>query len=245
MCCHYTRRTWDGRPTAWGLILKQLAILTMLLAASSPLLAQLYSYEKADGRIVITDRPIDRDGYKLVKKFIPKEKREQQRRRSRSRSSGKFLTPAQIDGLVTPIATAMSVDPELVKAVINIESSRDPRAHSHKGAIGLMQLIPATAERFGVDNPWDPRQNIRGGILYLRYLLSYFEGNVDYVLAAYNAGENAVDRYHGIPPYKETRRYVQKVRKLYDAKFHPYGDAAKRRSKLVARKASDSAVSAQ
>ncbi len=215
----------------------------ILAMAAQPLMGQLYSYRNKEGKLVITDRPLKKEGYKLVDKYIPKEMRERQRqeqadrqRRQRQRTGKYVLTAAQIDGLVTPLAKAMKVDSDLVKAVIQIESSRDARAHSHKGAMGLMQLIPETAKRFGVKNPWDPRQNVKGGILYLRYLLSYFRGNVDYVLAAYNAGENAVDKHGGIPPYKETRNYVKKIRRLYKAKKLPYDMAvAKYPSSLVKR----------
>ena len=162
------------------------------------------------------------------------EEEEARRVTNNARNSSKYrLSKKQVRGLAVPIAKSMDVDPNLVLAVIEIESGRDVKATSSKGAMGLMQLIPATAKRFGVKKPYDPRQNIRGGIAYLRYLLSYFEGDVDLVLAAYNAGENAVDRHGGIPPYKETRRYVKKIRKLYTKEKLAYTDVAKRRSKLV------------
>lgn len=206
--------------------------------AATSLKGQLYSYRNAEGKLVITDQKIGKKGYKLVDTYIPKrvvEERKNARYRA-SRSGGRrLLTEAQIDGLVYPIAKSMKVDPALVKAMIEVESNRDLRALSHKGAMGLMQLIPETARRFGVENPWDPRQNVKGGILYLRYLLSYFKGDVDLVLAAYNAGEHAVDRHGGIPPYKETRNYVRKVRRLYRAKYLPYGNSARRTSRLVSK----------
>lgn len=103
---------------------------------------------------------------------------------------------------------------ELVHAVIQAESSYNPKAVSHAGAVGLMQLMPATAKRFGVSNSKNPRQNIDGGVRYLRFLLDYFDNNMRLAVAGYNAGENAVVK-HGrkIPPYKETRRYVTKVMK--------------------------------
>lgn len=211
--------------------------------ASQPLMAQkLYAYRNKTGKLVITDKPLE-DGtkikktFKLVDTFTPKhvQRAEAERMAQRTRAGqGQNLTEAQIHGLVTPIARSMSVDPDLVKAVIMIESANNARALSTKGAIGLMQLMPATAARFGVNNAWDPRQNVRGGISYLRYLLSYFEGRVDLVLAAYNAGENAVDRHNGIPPYKETVNYVKKIRRLYTDTSHPFDDTAKRKSKLIA-----------
>ncbi len=108
-----------------------------------------------------------------------------------------------------------NLDPRLVDAVIRVESGYNPRAVSPKGALGLMQLIPATAQRFGVQDPWDPKQNIQGGASYLRYLLDLFKGNVPLTLAAYNAGEHSVLRNRGIPAIPETVDYVQKVTSLY------------------------------
>jgi len=104
------------------------------------------------------------------------------------------------------------VDPDLVHAVIRAESAYNPKARSHAGACGLMQLMPATARRFGVRDIWEPAQNIRGGVTYLRFLLDRFGGDIRLVLAAYNAGEGAVAKYgNRIPPYRETRTYVRRV----------------------------------
>jgi soluble lytic murein transglycosylase-like protein len=107
------------------------------------------------------------------------------------------------------------VDARLVEAVIAAESAFDPLALSHKGAQGLMQLMPATASRFGVANVWDPRDNISGGTAYLGTLIEMFEGNLSLVLAAYNAGEGAVAKYGGVPPYDETRQYIDRVLTYY------------------------------
>ena len=98
-----------------------------------------------------------------------------------------------------------------------VESNYDRFAVSKKGAQGLMQLIPATAKRFGVRDVFDAADNIRGGIRYLNFLMSYFQGNLEHVLAAYNAGERTVVRYHGVPPYPETQKYIRKVTSLYHA----------------------------
>ncbi|MFN7974788.1 MAG: lytic transglycosylase domain-containing protein [Acidobacteriota bacterium] len=103
----------------------------------------------------------------------------------------------------------------LVQAVVAVESAGDPRAVSSRGAMGLMQLMPATASRFGVDDPLDPGQSLEGGCAYLRWLIDRFDGSVALALAAYNAGESAVDRYAGIPPYEETRTYVRRVLERY------------------------------
>ncbi len=121
----------------------------------------------------------------------------------------------RIDRLADQIASQHRLDPRLVHAVIRVESDYDPTAVSPKGAMGLMQLIPQTAARFGVGNPFDPRQNIEGGVTYLKYLMNLFHGNVRLALAAYNAGENSVLRWGGIPPITETQEYVQKVTRLY------------------------------
>jgi transglycosylase-like protein with SLT domain len=117
--------------------------------------------------------------------------------------------------LARQTAARVDVDPDLVDAVIRVESEYNPRAVSSKGAMGLMQLIPATARRFGVADPFDPAQNVEGGTTYLRYLLDLFGGDVPLALAAYNAGENAVLRSNGIPPFAETRGYVRKVTAFY------------------------------
>ena len=108
-----------------------------------------------------------------------------------------------------------SLDPKLVQAVIQVESGYNHRARSHKGAIGLMQLMPSTASQLRVDDPYDPDENVRGGTRYLRHLIDRFPGRLDLAVAAYNAGPGAVERYNGIPPYRETRDYVKRVLALY------------------------------
>jgi soluble lytic murein transglycosylase-like protein len=123
--------------------------------------------------------------------------------------------PPRIEYLVRLLAPRYKVPPRLALAIIDVESKFNPDAVSPKNAKGLMQLIPETAERFGVRNPFDPRQNIEGGLAYLRWLTAYFEGNVALVAAAYNAGEGAVDKHMGVPPFAETRDYVKKVIERY------------------------------
>jgi soluble lytic murein transglycosylase-like protein len=107
------------------------------------------------------------------------------------------------------------VDPALVRAVIETESNWNPRAYSRKGAGGLMQLIPTTAQRYGAYDLFNPQQNIDAGVRHLKMLLQRYNGNLDLALAAYNAGEGAVDKAQGIPPFRETRSYVQKVQNAY------------------------------
>lgn len=113
--------------------------------------------------------------------------------------------------LIADIAADQGVEEALVHSVIRAESNYNPRAVSPKGAQGMMQLIPATARRFGVANVYDVRQNVLGGVKYLKFLLDYYRNDYVRVIAAYNAGEAAVDRYHGVPPYPETRNYVYAV----------------------------------
>jgi soluble lytic murein transglycosylase-like protein len=120
-----------------------------------------------------------------------------------------------VEKMVQEAATRHNVDPALIRAVIETESNWNPFARSRKGAQGLMQLIPTTAMRFGVNDAFSPQQNVEAGVKYLKTLLDRYNGNLDLALAAYNAGEGAVDRAHGIPAYRETRNYVQKVQNAY------------------------------
>lgn len=132
--------------------------------------------------------------------------------------------PAQekVYGIVSKLAPEYGVSPLLAMAIIRAESNFEPTAVSAKNAQGLMQLIPETSLRFNVRKPFDPEQNIRGGLSYLRWLLAYFEGKVSLVAAAYNAGEGTVNRYRGVPPYPETRDYVKRILSLVKRDDHPY-----------------------
>ena len=135
-----------------------------------------------------------------------------------------------VEKLVREAADRHSVDAALVRAVIETESHWNPIAVSRRGAAGLMQLIPTTAQRFGANDVFNPKQNVDAGVHYLKTLLERYNGNLDLALAAYNAGEGAVDRAHGVPAFRETRNYVQKVQNAYfrpgsgrlgDAWFNP------------------------
>jgi soluble lytic murein transglycosylase-like protein len=127
----------------------------------------------------------------------------------------------RVEALVNHMAPNYGLQPEFVLAVIEAESGFNSQARSFKNAQGLMQLIPETAERFGVRDPYDPVQSLRGGMAYLRWLLAYFQGDVRLTLAGYNAGEGAVVRYGGVPPYAETRAYVDKITRVYGRLAHP------------------------
>lgn len=127
----------------------------------------------------------------------------------------------ELDRIIFEAGQKQGVDPRFLHAVIWQESKYQLRARSHAGAQGLMQLMPATAKRFGCDDPHDPEENIEAGTKYLSWLLKRFSGNVELALAGYNAGEGAVDKYDGVPPYNETRNYVKIISKRYGKMYHP------------------------
>jgi len=137
------------------------------------------------------------------------------------RNPTSIIPPADIQQLVLRTADKHRIDPYLVHAIIKTESDYNPHAVSRKGAMGLMQLIPSTAQLLGVSDPFDPQQNIEGGVSYLKYLMQRFGGDVRLSLAAYNAGEKSVLRAGGVPRFAETRDYVRKVTRLYNSKEFP------------------------
>jgi len=157
------------------------------------------------------------------KKSFSRSKRKRSKSRRRSSGGSCILWNAnKINQKALPFKTHINqssrkyrVDSNLIKAIITAESCFRVKAKSHKNAQGLMQLIPATAKRFGVSDSYKPQQNIRGGTKYLRFLMTRFKGDLKKVIASYNAGEGAVDKYKGIPPYKETQQYVKNVLKVY------------------------------
>ena len=139
--------------------------------------------------------------------------------------------PAGINQLVEQTANRLQMDPGLIRAIVRVESGYNPNAVSSKGAMGLMQLIPATAQRFGVANPFDPKQNIEGGVNYLKHLLDLFGGDLNLSLAAYNAGEHTVQRSGGIPSIPETQNYVRRVTSIYQTGNSPAPAASKNTTK--------------
>lgn len=124
--------------------------------------------------------------------------------------------------LVVELASDYEISPSFALAIAITESALNPRAVSPKNAMGVMQLIPGTAARFNVRDVFDPTENIRGGLAYLRWLLAYFEGDTVLAAAAYNAGERAVERYHGVPPFRETRAYVERIMQFVNSRHHPF-----------------------
>jgi soluble lytic murein transglycosylase-like protein len=180
-------------------------------------MADVYIYRGPDGERLITDKPMNHSGdrYKLVS------------HRNSMANAGHILaerpytdrkikiktksTAADFRHYIDDASDQYQVDPILVEAVIHVESGFNPNAVSKKGATGLMQLMHATAQRYQVTNRLNPRDNIFAGVQHLSYLFTRFDGEVNLVLAAYNAGAGSVDKYSGVPPYPETRRYIEKV----------------------------------
>ena len=184
-----------------AIALSLLAVAGLEILAAAPAEAQVYLRRNADGVLEATDSP-ETSEFRL--RFSAKGVLIHSRGfRSRARP--------EFDPYIEDAAAKFGVSSDLIRAIIRVESSFDEYAVSSKGAKGLMQLMPATARRFGVSNPFDPAQAIMGGTEYLAYLLGLFRGNIDLAAAGYNAGENAVLRYGGVPPYKETRNYVVRV----------------------------------
>jgi soluble lytic murein transglycosylase-like protein len=185
-------------------------IAALLMASAAAAHPQIYTYVDADGMRHYTDVP-DNNRYRLLV-LSPHDRTE-----SGDRYDSMLLAKAgRYDSIIENAAQSASVEPNLLRAVIVVESGFNSRAVSKRGAVGLMQLMPATASRFGVSNPYDPRQNIHGGAQYLKFLIDRFGQNVRLALAAYNAGEEAVERNGGqIPPFTETMAYVPRVLRIY------------------------------
>ena len=183
----------------------------MLLAAGTAGVAQadIYSFVDSAGVTHFTNVPVD-GRYRLLLATPPEEQQ------GAAQPEKWLAKSAQFDSFIDQAARSHAVRPELVRAVIVVESAFNPNAVSNRGAMGLMQLRPATARRYGAANAFDPEQNIRAGVHYLRDLLTRYGNNLELTLAAYNAGEDAVERYgHSIPPFAETQHYVPTVLRIY------------------------------
>ena len=188
-------------------VFRSLLILTVVVCTASPAAAQIYSWRDAEGKLVVSDKPRADKGAQTTYEV-------------HNAASVRVTTPlvsskksAPYEAAITEHARRQGIAADLVRAVIQVESAFNPVAVSNKGAMGLMQLMPATARDLGVNNPFDPEQNIRGGVKYLKQLLERFDNKVELALAAYNAGMGNVEKYGAVPPFKETRNYVDKITK--------------------------------
>jgi soluble lytic murein transglycosylase-like protein len=189
----------------------------VLTIAAAPAEAQIYSWRDASGTLVLSNKP--RSDSKSEVTTYAVHGSAAIRTTTKPESSSR---QRQFDYLIEEYARAQGISPDLVRAVIQAESNFNPRAVSAKGAMGLMQLMPATARELGVDDPFHPAENIRGGVTYLARLLAKYEQNVELALAAYNAGAGNVERYgNAVPPFRETRDYVKKITARSGVKASP------------------------
>ena len=186
-----------------------LVLVILLAAAWSPAPAQVYKYVDENGVTVFTNIPPNSGRYKVHNLGCYGMCRKSVDWRAIP------LKTREFEPEIRATSEVYNVDEALIRAVIHAESWFDPEAVSHTGAQGLMQLMPATQSRFGVNDPFDPVESLTGGVAYLDWLLTEFEGDWELAVAAYNAGENAVRRHDGVPPYDETREYLRRVRILY------------------------------
>lgn len=177
-----------------------MVLVGLVLLSIRPASGEIYFRTDEDGLVHFTNAPTTPQHRRLQPGVLPPATR---------------LTAAGMSELIDALGAEYELDPALIRAVIRVESNFNRKAISRKGAQGLMQLMPATVFRFAVGDVYDPRENIGAGARYLRQLLDLFRGDLTLALAAYNAGENAVLRYKGVPPYAETRDYVTKVLSLY------------------------------
>lgn len=197
--------------------------LLLALCLSQPGWADIYVYTAADGTVSLSNVPTDARYEILISAPLPATDAALAAEPVKSRVPAKLAKPAvalagktRYDRMVDEVSRTYGLDRALLHAVITVESSYNPKAVSNKGATGLMQLMPATARRYGVVDAFDPAQNLGGGARYLRDLLEMFDSDVSLALAAFNAGENAVKKYgNRIPPYRETLRYVPRVLDYY------------------------------
>lgn len=186
-------------------LLLVMQVCLIVLIPVQPACADIYRYEDEEGIIHFTDAPTDRR-FKVFMRDLKRDKL----LRTRFLLPG-ASNPAEYENIIRASADKYGVSASLIKAVIHAESGYNPNAVSRKGASGLMQLMPGTARSLKVNNCLDPKDNVEGGVKYLRFLLDTFRGDVSLALAAYNAGLNKVAKFGGIPPYAETRTYVNRV----------------------------------
>lgn len=191
-------------------VFRSLLIATVVLCTASPAAAQIYSWRDAEGRLVLSDRPLADKGKQQSVTTYAVHGANTVRATTPLRISSSKSAP--YESSITEYSRRLGVAEDLVRAVIQVESAFNPRAVSDKGAMGLMQLMPATARELGVTDPFNPDENIRGGVTYLKQLLNRYDQKVELALAAYNAGMGNVDKHGGtVPPFKETQNYVRKI----------------------------------
>ncbi|MEG3638592.1 lytic transglycosylase domain-containing protein [Magnetococcus sp. PR-3] len=187
--------------------------LLMVLCTAAPAAADIYAFVDANGVIHLSDRANDPRYRRLMRINKHGQRLTTPTFTARSSRGG---NPKRFESTIRNMAKRYGLDAGLVKAVIRAESDFDPNVVSHKGAVGLMQLMPQTARMYGVSDRTDPQENIQAGSRHLRYLMRKYKNNIKLTLAAYNAGEGAVRRYgNRIPPYRETQNYVRKVIRFY------------------------------
>jgi hypothetical protein len=191
--------------------LARFSLLSLFCAAGPVDAAPIYVFTEPDGTVRFTNRPPPAGV--TAKVFAPKKPGFSIYRSGVGRVTGRLFRHEYSD-IVNSWSKEFGVDPSFVRAVIHVESAFNPRAVSPMGAQGLMQLMPRMAKHLGVKNPFSPEENIRGGVKHLAYLLDRYRGDKRLALAAYNAGEDDVERYKGVPPFNETQQYVRKILEL-------------------------------
>lgn len=206
--------------------LQLIVLAAACLGVTAPASAQIYSWRDAKGNLVLSNRP---QGGTAVRSYAVPQAEKVRATRFAAVERGRAY-----DDLIAEHSRVHQVRPALVRAVVQVESAFNPSARSPKGAMGLMQLMPATARQYGVTNPFNPAENVRAGVAYLRELLDRYRGNEELALAAYNAGPGAVDK-HGqtVPPYRETRNYVAQINQMSSGPIQMRGRAIYKTTEVV------------
>jgi soluble lytic murein transglycosylase-like protein len=197
------------------------------LGLAAPASAQIYSWRDANGNLVLSNRP--QPGTSGIRSYAVPQAEKVRATRFAAVERGRAY-----DDLIAEHSRNSRVRPDLVRAVVQVESAFNPYAKSPKGAMGLMQLMPATARQYGVTNPFNPAENVRAGVAYLRELLDRYQGSEELALAAYNAGPGAVDK-HGqtVPPYRETRNYVSQINQISSRPIQMRGSVVYKTTEVV------------